>query len=154
MSVRAAAWRPYAAPMAGPRRDVPWIVPVVALVLATLPAWLGIEVGLPRPLAREISILVVSEEPKPAPSQVEALPAEADRLDTLVQLPVEDAAARIFPAPEPGMAKPPRQPALAVAGVGVQGLVIRSEPAGGERIRVVDEGTDLRDLDEAEQAGG
>lgn len=142
--------------MAGPGRDVPWIVPVVALVLATLPAWLRMEVGLPRPLARELSILVISEEPKPAPSRVEVLPAEAEWPDSLVQLPVEDAAARIFqePEPEPGVVKPPRQPSLTVVGVGVQGLVMRSEPAGGERIRLVDEGTDLRDLGEAEQASG
>jgi hypothetical protein len=131
-----------------------WVVPVVALMVAALPAWLGIEVELPRPLAREIDVLVISEQPKPVASQVEVVPAEPERLDTLVQLPVEDAAARIFPTPEPAIVTPPPPPSLAVVGVGIQGLVMRSEPAGGERIRLIDEGTDLRDLGETEQAGG
>jgi hypothetical protein len=45
-------------------------------------------------------------------------------------------------------------PSLAVVGVGLQGLVMRSEPGGGDRIRLVDEGTDLRDLGEEQEAGG
>jgi len=65
MAVRALSWRSCAVPANRPRRHAPWIVPVAAFLLASLPAWLGVEVGLPRPLAREFELLVVAEAPRP-----------------------------------------------------------------------------------------
>jgi hypothetical protein len=46
-----------------------------------------------------------------------------------------------------------RKPSFAVVGVGLQGLTMRTEPGAGERIRLIDEGTDLRDLGEERTVG-
>jgi hypothetical protein len=156
MAVRASAWRSTAFSTTGLRRDVPRIVPVLALLAAALPAWLGIEVGLPRPVAREIDVYVISEQPPNAVPPLESTPVDAERQDTLAHLtlPVEDSAALIFPSPQPPIETPRRRPSLAVVGVGLQGLAMRTEPAGGEQVRVIDEGTDLRDLGDVEEAGG
>lgn len=151
MVVRAATWKTCAVPMHRPQRGVPWLVPVMALMLAAMPAWLDVEVRLPRPLAREIQLVVVSEAPR-APEPIVVSPP----------LTVAVAPQSAVGAPEPAQAphvaltvsSPRTVPSLAVAGVGLQGLVMRSEPGGGERIRLVDEGTDLRDLGDEREAGG
>lgn len=148
MAVRATAWRTCAVPMYRPQRGASWIVPVVALVLAALPAWLGVEIGLPRPLARELQFVVVSEAPRPVAPAVQSpsvavAPAPPPTRDVPDRVP----AAPVVPRPQ-------TVPSLAVVGVGLQGLVMRSEPGGGERLRLVDEGTDLRDLGEEREAGG
>jgi hypothetical protein len=134
--------------MRRPRRDPRWIVPVVALLLAALPSWLDVDVGLPRPLGRELQQVVVSEASKPvAPLELEAPGPDVDLLPIVAgPMPVEAPAARD--------AAPARQRFLAVVGVGLPGLVMRTEPGGGERVRLVDEGTDLRDLGEEGDAGG
>ena len=138
------AWRSGANPRNRSKRGAAWIVPVVAMLLAALPAWLDIDVRLPAPWAREFETLTVSEVRTPAPA-------------------VEDVAV-VTPLPQPVAVEPDlppapprstfRQPSFAVVGVGLQGLVMRSEPGAGERIRLVDEGTDLRDLHEEQEAGG
>jgi hypothetical protein len=151
MAVRAAVWRRCAVPLERPRRDVPWIVPVIALLVAALPAWLGIDVGLPRPLARDFQVVVVSEQPKPV-----APPTDDVSLGSMVALPlpVEDGPVLGPVVPPPAVEKPRSRPSLAVVGVGLQGLVMRSEPGGGERLQLVPEGMDLRDLGEEREAGG
>jgi len=125
------------------------IVPVLALLVATLPSWLGLEVVLPRPLAREFHLFVVSELPRPAaPVPVADLSPEP-----LMPLPFfEEPMAS--PPPPLSPARPRPRPMVAVVGVGLQGLTLRSEPAGGDTIRMVGEGTDLRDLGEEREAGG
>ena len=137
--------------MTRPERGASWLMPVVALLLAATPAWLGVEVGLPRPLAREIQVVVVSAAPEPVAPIVERAPVEVAYGPELPE---------IRPEPEQvthvalALAAPRSIPSLAVAGVGLQGLVMRSEPGGGERVRLVDVGTDLRDLGEVQEAGG
>ena len=146
MAVRAATWRTCAVPMNRPQRGASWLVPAMALLLAAMPAWLGVEVGLPRPLAREIELLVVSE----APQQIVAPIVESRTVAVApARPPVRDVADRVPAAPRARTV-----PSLAVVGVGLQGLVRRSEPGAGERVRLVDEGTDLRDLGEEREAGG
>jgi hypothetical protein len=122
-------------------------VPVVALLVAALPIWLGLDVSLPRPLGREIEVLVVSKRPEPV-----AKVAETSQ-PVLVQMPLFTHSDVVLgpPLPPPAVEKPRPRPSLAVVGVGLQGLVMRSEPGGGDRIRLVDEGADLRDLGGAEQ---
>ena len=124
---------------------------MLALMLAAMPAWLDVEISLPRPLAREFELLVVSEAPKP-PEPVIVREPEVE----VAAPPV----AHVEPAPPPTtlaamiIVSPRTVPSVAVVGVGLQGLVMRSEPGGGERVRLVDEGTDLRDLGEEQEAGG
>ena len=144
-------WRSCAVPLSRPRSEAPWIVPVLAMLVAAIPIWLGINIELPRPLGREIDIHVVSQQPQP-----EEPPVELEALALIVQLPLPvDTSAMFGPAlPPPAVEKPRARPSLAVVGVGVQGLVMRSEPAGGESLRVIPEGTDLRDLDAQQEAGG
>lgn len=148
MAVRAVAWRSCAVPMSGPGRGASWVVPVIALLLAAAPTWLGVEIGLPRPLAREFHFLVVSEAPKPPGPVVEPVTIMVEQPPLPVNVEVN--------LVEPALVAPtPRTvPSLAVVGVGLQGLVMRSEPGGGEQILLVDEGADLRDLDEEREAGG
>jgi hypothetical protein len=147
MAVRAMAWRSCAVPVGKPRREAPWIVPVAALLVAALPIWFGLDMTLPRPLGRELEILVVSQQPKRAAPIAETRPA------ALVSLPIVADTGLSFgpPLPPPAVEKPRARPSVAVVGVGLQGLTMRSEPGGGERIRLVDEGTDLRDLGGSEQ---
>ncbi len=92
MAVRAAVWRTCAVPLERPRRDVPWVVPVIALLFAALPAWLGIDVGLPRPLARDFQVVVVSEQPKPV-----APPTDDVSLGSMVALPLPARKLRTLP---------------------------------------------------------
>jgi hypothetical protein len=151
MAVRATAWRSCAVPMSRHQRGVPWLVPVVALLLAAMPSYLDVEIGLPRPLARELQLVVVSEAPKPPEPNVESPPVAVTSVPPPAQVASD-------PPQTPHVAlavTPPRTiPMQAVVGVGLQGLVMRSEPGGGDRIRLVDEGTDLRDLGEEQEAGG
>jgi hypothetical protein len=134
-----------------PERGMPWLVPVAVLLLAALPSWLGVEVGLPRPLAREIELVVVSEAPRPVTPIVEGPVVEVAYGPELPEVRPEPVqAAHVALA----LSVPRTVPSLAVSGVGLQGLVMRSEPGGGERVRLVDEGTDLRDLGEEQEAGG
>jgi hypothetical protein len=151
MAVRAAIWRSCAVPVARPRRDVPWIIPVIALLVAALPIWLGIDVGLPRPLAREIQVVVISERPKPV-----VAPADTSSIASIITLPLPVTVGPFFgPSEPPAVVERPRtRPSLAVVGVGLHGLVMRSEPASGDQVRLVTEGTDLRDLGEEREAGG
>lgn len=134
-----------------PLRGASWIVPVLALVLAAMPAWLDVEISLPRPLAREFELLVISEAPRPPEPVLASVPAvevpAPPSLDLQPDPPPTTLAALI-------VARPRTVPSLAVVGVGLQGLVMRSEPGGGERIRLVDEGTDLRDLGDEQESGG
>lgn len=122
-------------------------MPVLALLVAALPIWLGLDISLPRPLGREIEILVVSKRPEPV-VQIAQTSQPA-----LVQMPLFTGSDAVLgpPLPPPVIEKPRSRPSLAVVGVGLQGLVMRTEPGGGERIRLVDEGADLRDLGGAEQ---
>jgi hypothetical protein len=120
------------------------------LLLAALPVWFGLDIGLPRPLARELELLIVSEAPKPAP----AIEQSVRSVVVPLPLPVESSTEQVVALPIRAVMKPRSIPSLAVAGVGLQGLVMRSEPGGGEQIRLVDEGTDLRDLDQQREAGG
>lgn len=123
----------------------------MALLAATVPSWLGFEIAMPRPLARELHLFVVSEQPKPVEPEpvVEAVPLPALPLPVFVEEPpVLDA----LPAPEPLRPRP--RPMVAVVGVGMQGLMLRSEPASGDAIKLMAEGTDLRDLGEVREAGG
>ena len=148
MAVRAVAFRSCAVPVRRAGRCETWIVPVVALLLATMPTWLGIELVLPRPLARELHLLVVSEAPKPVETTVASAP---------VAMPRDPAPLMVAPEGATPVQLTPRRrpiPSLAVVGVGLQGLVMRSEPGSGDSIRLVSEGTDLRDLDEEREAGG
>jgi hypothetical protein len=117
-------------------------------MLATMPGWFGVDLKLPTPIAREVKLLVVSEAPKlPEPVVLAPVaPVDPPRPQTEVV---------IYQPPAPLEAPKTRTiPSVAVAGVGLQGLFMRSEPGGGERIRLVDEGTDLRDLGEEREAGG
>jgi hypothetical protein len=123
-------------------------VPVVALLLAALPAWLDVEIGPPPPLAREFHFLVVSEAPKPW------APADEGAAATVGQVPPRADVEPARPPLEEAAPKARTVPSLAVVGVGLQGLVMRSAPGRGERIRLIDEGTDLRDLGEEHEAGG
>ena len=148
MAVRAVAWKSCAVPMSRPGRGVSWIVPAMALLLAALPTWLDVEVSLPRPLARELLVLVVSEVPQPLVPIAESPPV------AVVQAPLPVVVEPEPVQPAPVIAQRPVTPSVAVVGVGLQGLVMRSEAGGGERVRLVDEGTDLRDLAEEREAGG
>ena len=151
MTVRAVAFRSCAVPMNGPGRSVSWIVPVLALVLAAMPAWFDVEVSLPRPLARELQLVVVSEAPKPVePAVQSALVADVLAVVAVNAEPEPERATHIAMA----VTAPRTIPSLAVVGVGLQGLVMRSEPGGGEQVRLVNEGTDLRDLGQEQEAGG
>jgi hypothetical protein len=58
--------------MSRPQRSAPWLVPALALMLAAMPAWLDVEVRLPRPLARELELVVVSEAPRPLAPSIDA----------------------------------------------------------------------------------
>jgi hypothetical protein len=134
--------------MTRPGRSVSWLVPAAALMLATMPGWFGVDLRLPAPIARELKLLVVSEAPK-LPEPVVLAPVAP------VDPPRPQAVVELYQPPAPLKAPKPRTiPSVAVAGVGLQGLTMRSEPGGGERIRLVDEGTDLRDLGEEREAGG
>lgn len=146
MAVRAMAWRSGAHPRNRSQRGAAWIVPVVAMLLAALPAWLDIDVRLPAPWAREFETWTVSEARKPAPARV------VEEVAAVAPLPLPVAVEPNLPPAPPRSAF--RQPSFAVVGVGLQGLVMRTEPGAGERIRLVDEGTDLRDLGEEQEAGG
>jgi hypothetical protein len=146
MAVQAVAWRSDVASRGRPLHGSAWIIPVMALLLAALPTWLDIEIGLPRPLGRELHRLDVSEALRPALAVDEPAP-----MVTFVPLPLT---VDVGPPVAPPVAARPAQRALAVVGVGLQGLVMRTEPGGGQRIRLVDEGTDLRDLGEEREAGG
>lgn len=150
MAVRAVAWRSCAVAVGRPPRDVPWIVPVFALLLAALPIWLDVDIQLPRPLAREIQVVVVSEQPKPL-----TLPSDEASLGAVVVLPLPVFGPLLGPAVPPAAPERPRtRPSMAVVGVGLQGLAMRSEPGAGDQLRLVPEGTDLRDLGEEREAGG
>ena len=152
MAVRAMALRPLVFPGRRPRHGLSWIVPAAALLLATSPTWLGVEFALPRPLARELQLLVISEAPRPPAPPVESvLPVVALPPPAAVTVAPEPLAPPVLPAVPPVRRS---VPSLAVVGVGLQGLVMLSEPGGGEQIRLVDEGTDLRDLFEEREAGG
>lgn len=144
MAVRAMAWRSGADPRNRSQRGTAWIVPVVAMLLAALPVWLELDVRLPAPIAREFQTIVFSEMPKPAPI--------VEEVAVITPLPQPVAVEPHLPPPPTRAAL--RKPSFAVVGVGLQGLVMRSEPGAGERIRLVDEGTDLRDLGEEQEAGG
>ena len=145
MAVRAMAWRSCAIPRNRSQRGAAWIVPVVALLLAALPAWLDIDVRFPARWAREFETLIVSEARKPSrrcrgSGGRHAVAVSGGRWSRICH-------------------RPHRNPrsvsaSFAVVGVGLQGLVMRTEPGAGERIRLVDEGTDLRDLGEEQEAGG
>jgi hypothetical protein len=148
MAVRAVAGRSCAVPMNRPRRCASWIVPVVALLLAAMPTWLDVELSLPRPLARELHFLVVTEARKPLAPAAES--PSSGVVQVFAPEYVEPDRAQVTRTVTQGRTAP----SLAVVGVGLQGLVMRSEPGGGERIRLVEEGTDLRDLDEEREAGG
>jgi len=118
------------------------------MLLATLPAWLDLHLTLPSPWARELLTWTVSEAPKPV------LVVEVQEEPAAVTQPLPLPLAIEPDLPELPKSSPRPQPSLAVVGVGLQGLVLRSEAGAGERIRLVDEGTDLRDLgDEQEVAG-
>ncbi|MCC7368078.1 MAG: hypothetical protein IT306_06640 [Chloroflexi bacterium] len=144
MAVRAMAWRSGAVPRNRSQHGAPWIVPVLAILLAALPVWLDLDVQLPAPWARELLTFTVSEAPRPVPV-VEA-PAEIVPLPQPIAVELE-----LPPAPTRAAL---RRPSFAVVGVGLQGLVMRSEPGAGEKIRLVDEGTDVRDLGEEREEGG
>jgi hypothetical protein len=148
MAVRATVWKSCAVPIRRPQRGVSWTVPVMAFLLAAMPTWLGVEIELPRPLARELHSIVVSEAPRPIAPVAEGPVA----LNVTSVAPIELEVER----PQPLKPAPWRRtvPSVAVVGVGLQGLVMRSEPGGGERIRLLDEGTDLRDLGEEREVGG
>ena len=148
MAVRATVWRSCAVPMHRPQRGMTWIVPMLALLLAAMPTWLDIEISLPRPLARELHLVVVSEAPQPAAPSVESPAQVTAQVAVSADAPPGTVQA-IVPSPRSRTV-----PSLAVVGVGLQGLVMRSEPGSGERVRLVDEGTDLRDLGEEREAGG
>jgi hypothetical protein len=132
-------------------------VPVAAIVLAAMPNWLDVEIGLPRPIARELQLIVVSEAPKPTAPAVESPAVESLAVavaPVTIPVPVETVQAlAIEPVVRP-LPLPRTVPSLAVVGVGLQGLVMRSEPGGGDRVRLIDEGTDLRDLGEEREASG
>ncbi|MGE3268540.1 MAG: SH3 domain-containing protein [Chloroflexota bacterium] len=117
---------------------------MAAMLLATLPAWLNLDVHLPAPWAREFLTFTVAERPRPV-----AVVEEAPQITETLPLPV--AVEPVPPAP-PRPAR--RRPTFAVVGVGLQGLVLRTEAGAGERIRLVDEGTDLRDLGEEREVDG
>ena len=120
----------------------------MALLLAGLPSWFGVDLGLPRPLGREIQLMVVSEAPRIVPA-IQTVPApELATLPPPSVLPIERE------EPPPTILRPRGRPTVAVVGVGLQGLVMRSEPNGGEKLLLVGEGTDLRDLGEEREAGG
>ena len=138
--------------MSRPRREWPWIVPILASLVAALPVWLDFDVSLPRPIGRAIEIMVVSEQPQP----VTEVADEEASADFVVMLPllIESVALLGPELPPPPIERPRIRPSVAVVGVGLQGLVMRSEPGGGENIRVLAEGTDLRDLHEDAESGG
>jgi hypothetical protein len=148
MAMRSVVWRSCAVPMSRPSRGVTWLVPMAALLLATMPTWFGVEVRLPRPIARELKLLVVSEVPRLPEPVAHAL------LGPVLPPPRRTEVVPDPPAAPIQVATPRTIPSVAVVGVGLQGLIMRSEPGGGDRIRLVDEGTDLRDLGEEREAGG
>lgn len=146
MAVRAAAWRPGVVARQSRRPHRTLFVPALALLAAIVPVWLGHENALPRPLARELRLSVISEQQRPVAHEAADTPI---RLPLPLPLPPA-----VDEAPPPALLRPRPRPMLAVVGVGLQGLTLRSEPAGGEAIRLVAEGTDLRDLGEEREAGG
>lgn len=151
MAVRAATWRTCAVPMHRPQRGIAWLIPAMALLLAAMPIWFDVEVRLPRPLAREFQFVVVSEAPRPVEPVAQSVADMVPDVPSPSQAepaPVQAAHAAL------AVAAPRTIPSLAVVGVGLQGLVMRSEAGGGDRILLVDEGTDLRDLGEEQEAGG
>jgi hypothetical protein len=141
MAVRAMAWRSIPDPRNRSERGAAWIVLVLAMLLAALPTWLDLDVRLP--WAREVLTHTVTEAPKLAPLVAETVP--------VVVLPQPVAVEPDLP-PAPTRAAL-RKPSFAVVGVGLQGLTMRTEPGAGERIRLIDEGTDLRDLGEERTVG-
>ena len=151
MAVRAATWRTCAVPMRRSQRGRSGLIPAVALLLAAMPIWFDVEVQLPRPLARELQFVVVTEAPQP----VEPV-ASGPTVAVSEVRPPSDAKPEPTEVTHVALAVPaPRTiPSLAVVGVGLQGLVMRSEAGGGDRILLVNEGTDLRDLGEGQEAGG
>lgn len=124
-------------------------VPAIALLLAALPAWTGLDVSLPRPLDREFQTTLLFEAPRVVASRAASLPRLVTAPRPRAGAPNATDAQATVPAARPTITR-----WLAVIGVGVQGLVVRSEPGGGDRILVVNEGTDLRDLGQESSAEG
>jgi hypothetical protein len=127
------------------------LVPLAAVLLVALPAWNGTALILPRIAHRSLVSFVVSEAPRPAPAPVADVPQPTDEADVALGPAAPDMGPVLA-----AMSVPPRplRPMVAVVGVGVQGLVVRSTPGDGDKVYVADEGTDLRDLGDEQEAFG
>lgn len=128
-------------------RGIDLIVPVVAILLAALPAWNDSSLALPMVWQEETEVIVLTEE-RPAGEAVAAQPEDAEIDAYGPPVPIGPT------VPTLSVAAPPSQPMVAVVGVGVQGLVVRSEPGDGEKLAVASEGADLRDLGDEVEARG
>ncbi len=129
-------------------RGLDLIIPLVVLLLAVLPAWNGFSLDIPGVGRVDVESLVLNEAPK---AFVASVPPIADDDDDLLGPPAPDLDAVVTVM---SVATRVSRPMVAVVGVGVQGLVVRSAPGDGEKLFVADEGTDLRDLGDEREAYG
>jgi hypothetical protein len=128
------------------------VVPLVAVLLSTLPAWFGAPVDLPAIGQKTIEAVVLKEAPTITVAYVPPLrPDTVDAADPEPGPPAPDVSAVLTT-----MSTVTRvaRPMVAVVGVGAQGLVVRSAPGDGEKLFVADEGMDLRDLGDEREAYG
>ena len=131
-----------------PWRGAGLIVPFLAVLLVTVTAWNDTSIDVPALWTGDLEQTVLSEEQPPL--ELAAEPGAP----TIDEVPP---AARANPEPsrpQPLVVTRPSRPMVAVVGVGVQGLLVRSAPGDGELMSVVDEGTDLNDLGEEREALG
>jgi hypothetical protein len=122
-------------------------------MLVVVPAWNGFALNLPGFGHVDVdsvvlNAVVLNEAPNVA---VAYRPPPADEAGDVLGPAAPDMDA-VFTAMSVATRVP--RPMVAVVGVGVQGLVVRSGPGDGEKLFVADEGTDLRDLGDEQQAYG
>jgi hypothetical protein len=129
-------------------RGINLLVPALAILLAAIPAWIGDSLNLPDLWDDDTELVVLNEQPTPIATI--AMPAEDPTEFRMPPLIPADQADRATAAP----IRRPSQAMLAVVGVGLQGLVIRSQPGDGEKLSVASEGADLRNLGATADAHG
>lgn len=148
MAVQALAVRDSARVERRSWRGFDLVAPLLVVLLAALPAWWGGSLDLPGISHQDAETVVLSEAPDVTVAFVP--PPEVETGDVLgPPMPDMDAVVTAM-----SLSTRVTRPMVAVAGVGVQGLVVRSAPGDGEKLFVADEGTDLRDLGDEQQAYG
>jgi hypothetical protein len=135
-------------PSVRPWRGAGLIVPMLAVLLVTVTAWNGTSVDVPALWTGDLEQTVLSEEPVPPEIVAESA------APMVVEIPPPAVLDSEPSRPQPIVVARPTRPMVAVVGVGVQGLVVRSAPGDGELQSVVDEGMDLNDLGEVREALG